>query len=74
MDLGGWLRRLGLEEHEAVFREIDLGTLTDLTDQDREKLGICFDIVAKSCGRSRLKQRARGRRYQSKPAHVMKTY
>ena len=41
MDLGGWLRSLGLEQYEAAFREnaIDLSVLPDLTDQDLEKLG-----------------------------------
>ena len=41
MDLGGWLRSLGLEQYEADFREnaIDLSVLPDLTDQDLEKLG-----------------------------------
>ena len=42
MDLGGWLRSLGLEQYEAAFREnaIDLSVLPDLTDQDLEKLGV----------------------------------
>ena len=42
MDLGGWLRSLGLERYEAVFRDnaIDETVLPDLTDQDLEKLGI----------------------------------
>src|SRR6202040_3373160 len=42
MDLASWLRSLGLEQYEAVFREnaIDLGVLPDLTDQDLEKLGV----------------------------------
>jgi class 3 adenylate cyclase/predicted ATPase len=42
MDLGGWLRSLGLEQYEAVFREnaIDETVLPDLTDQDLEKLGV----------------------------------
>src|SRR5438105_13809686 len=42
MDLGGWLRSLGLQEYEAVFREngIDETVLSDLTDQDLEKLGV----------------------------------
>jgi class 3 adenylate cyclase len=42
MDLGGWLRSLGLQEYEAVFREnaIDETVLPDLTDQDLEKLGV----------------------------------
>jgi class 3 adenylate cyclase len=42
MDVGAWLRRLGLEQYEAAFREnaIDAEVLRDLTDQDLEKLGI----------------------------------
>ena len=42
MDLGLWLRTLGLEQYEAVFREnaIDVSVLPDLTDQDLEKLGV----------------------------------
>jgi class 3 adenylate cyclase len=42
MDLGGWLRSLGLQEYETVFREnaIDETVFSDLTDQDLEKLGV----------------------------------
>ncbi len=42
MDLGLWLRTLGLEQYEAAFREnaIDVSVLPDLTDQDLEKLGV----------------------------------
>ena len=42
MDLGAWLRSLGLEQYEAVFAEnaIELSVLPDLTDQDLEKLGV----------------------------------
>jgi class 3 adenylate cyclase len=42
MDLGDWLRSLGLEQYEAAFREnaIDAEVLRDLTDQDLEKLGV----------------------------------
>ena len=42
MDIGGWLRSLGLEQYEAAFRDnaIDDGVLPDLTDQDLEKLGV----------------------------------
>jgi hypothetical protein len=38
MDLGGWLRRLGLEKYEAVFREneIDVDVLPELTELDLE--------------------------------------
>ena len=42
MDIGGWLRSLGLEQYEATFRAnaIEADVLQDLTDQDLEKLGV----------------------------------
>ena len=42
MDIGGWLRSLGLGQYEATFREseIDAEILPELTDQDLEKLGV----------------------------------
>jgi class 3 adenylate cyclase len=42
MDIGDWLRGLGLGQYEATFREneIDGGVLADLTDGDLEKLGV----------------------------------
>ena len=42
MDLGEWLRSLGLGQYEATFREseIDADILLELTDQDLEKLGV----------------------------------
>ena len=42
MDVGGWLRSLGLDQYGTIFRDnaIDLGVLPDLTDQDLEKLGV----------------------------------
>src|ERR1700730_8894289 len=42
MDVGGWLRSLGLEEYEAVIRQnkIDSEVLSELTESDLEKLGI----------------------------------
>ena len=42
MDVASWLRSLGLEQYEAVFREnaIDVSVLPDLTDQDLERLGV----------------------------------
>jgi class 3 adenylate cyclase/predicted ATPase len=44
MDLGGWLRRLGLEEYEAAFREnrIDDTVLPKLTADDLKDLGVGF--------------------------------
>src|ERR1700758_1853266 len=42
MDLGGWLRRLGLEQYEAKFREneIDDTVLPSLTAEDLKDLGV----------------------------------
>ena len=42
MDVGEWLRTLGLGRYEATFRdsEIDADVLPDLTDLDLEKLGM----------------------------------
>jgi predicted ATPase/class 3 adenylate cyclase len=42
MNLGGWLRNLGLGQYEAVFIEnaIDFDVLPELTEGDLEKLGM----------------------------------
>jgi class 3 adenylate cyclase len=42
MDLGGWLRSLGLEQYEAAFREnaIDDTVLPNLTVEDLKDLGV----------------------------------
>jgi SAM domain (Sterile alpha motif) len=50
MDLGDWLRSLGLEQYEAIFREnaIDAAVLPDLTDQDLEKLGVAGRLARSS--------------------------
>ena len=42
MDVGAWLRSLGLARYEALFRQndIDVEVLGDLTDADLEKLGL----------------------------------
>jgi class 3 adenylate cyclase len=42
MDIGGWLRGLGLERYEQAFRknEIDLRVLPELTADDLKELGI----------------------------------
>jgi hypothetical protein len=40
MEVGLWLRSLGFEQYEAVFREnAATRTYCDLTDQDLDKLG-----------------------------------
>ena len=42
IDVGDWLRGLGLGQFEATFREseIDFDVLPDLTEPDLEKLGV----------------------------------
>jgi class 3 adenylate cyclase len=42
MDIGGWLRGLGLGQYEAMFREseIDAEVLTELTESDLSQLGV----------------------------------
>jgi SAM domain (Sterile alpha motif) len=42
MDLGGWLRSLGLEQYEAAFREnaSDESVLPSLTAEDLKELGV----------------------------------
>ena len=42
MDIGGWLRSLGLEKYEAAFREneIDETVLPNLTAEDLKDLGV----------------------------------
>ena len=42
MDVGGWLRGLGLGRYEEKFREnkIDVDVLADLTDGDLQELGV----------------------------------
>ena len=42
MDIGGWLRELGLGQYEQLFRDnaIDTEILSELTDSDLERLGV----------------------------------
>ena len=42
MDIGGWLRSLGLGHYEATFREnkIDVDVLPELTESDLSQLGV----------------------------------
>ena len=42
MDVGGWLRGLGLEQYEAAFREneIDERVLPSLTQEDLKEIGV----------------------------------
>jgi class 3 adenylate cyclase len=42
LEIGAWLRSLGLQQYEPVFREnaVDVETLPELTEADLEKLGV----------------------------------
>ena len=44
MDVGDWLRGLGLGQYEALFRESDIDpeVLPELTDQHLKDLGVSF--------------------------------
>ena len=44
MDIGDWLRSLGLSQYETLFRQNDIDTevLSELTDGDLEKFGVSF--------------------------------
>jgi class 3 adenylate cyclase/tetratricopeptide (TPR) repeat protein len=44
MDVATWLRSLGLERHEAAFRDnlIDMDVVPELTENDLEKLGLAL--------------------------------
>jgi hypothetical protein len=66
MDVGGWLRRLGLEDYEAAFRDnnIDETVLLSLTAEDLKELGVAsvghrrklLDAIA-ACGLKPVHQR-----------------
>jgi len=42
MDVPGWLRNLGLEQYEAIFRDndIDASVLSSLTNEDLKDIGV----------------------------------
>jgi hypothetical protein len=52
MDIGGWLRSLGLEQYEATFRAnaIEADVRHDLTIRTWRSLGCCSAIAADCCG------------------------
>jgi hypothetical protein len=52
MDVGDWLRSLGLGQYEALFREndIDAEVLNDLSDGDL-KNSACHSAIASDCSR-----------------------
>ena len=61
MDLGGWLRSLGLEQYEAAFREnaIDEAVLPKLTPEDLKDLGVRIVRLLSAPRIARLGQRLR---------------
>jgi hypothetical protein len=48
LDLGEWLRSLGLERHEAAFREneIDERVLPSLTQEDLKESALVLWVIA----------------------------
>ena len=78
MDVGVWLRSLGLGQYEAAFRdnEIDGEVLPNLTAEDLKDLGVAIvghrrklllAIGALSAARPR---RPRSRRWQRRPSQL----
>jgi hypothetical protein len=70
MDLGGWLRNLGLEQYEAAFPDnaIDEKVLPRLTAEDLKELGVNASGIAASClTRLRRSEAIRKRHY---PKHL----
>jgi len=51
MDIGGWLRNLGLEQYEAAFRdnEINGKVLPKLTAEDLKDLGVNSSAIVVYC-------------------------
>jgi hypothetical protein len=51
MDVGDWLRRLGLDQYEATFREnnIEDTILPSLTSEDLKELGVGLSGIAVNC-------------------------
>ena len=62
MDVGAWLRSLGLGQYEAAFREneIDFEVLPDLTDADLEKLSVLHGPPKAPAQGDRRSERADG--------------
>jgi len=53
MDVGDWLRSLGLAQYEAVFRQIDIdaGVLGELVDDGRKLYGSPAIVTLLGAGR-----------------------
>src|SRR5215475_6430816 len=74
MDLGGWLRSLGLEQYEAAFREnaIDDTVLLNLTAEDLKDLGVGLVGHRRKLLDAIAKLRSGGSR-QARPPDVLST-
>jgi SAM domain (Sterile alpha motif) len=87
MDLGVWLRSLGLEKYEAAFREneIDETVLASLTHENLKELGVTalghrssFLTLSQLCTSPRTRKglhprrRQRQDRLRSRPRHPSK--
>ena len=70
MDVGDWLRSLGLGQYEATFREneIDADVLPELTDADLEKLGVLLGPPQAAAQGNRRTEHAADRARSSRPA------
>src|SRR5215472_2051396 len=78
MDLGVWLRSLGLEQYEAAFREnaIDDTVLHDLTEDHLREIGIplgarlkLLKAIAALGTRAEATRPSAGRRRRAPPGH-----
>ena len=70
MDVGGWLRSLGLSQYETLFRQndIDAEVLSELTDGDLEKFGVSLGIASACLRRSQVWVRRKLRRNRQTPS------
>ena len=61
MDIGGWLRSLGLGQYESAFcdNDIDAEVLNELTDGDLEKLDKQTAAIEADLGRRKTSQSKR---------------
>ena len=83
MDLGGWLRSLGLEEYEAAFHKnhIDEAVLPNLTAEDLRDLGVgsighrrkLLDAIALLRGDAEAKAKAKAKAPPPKTPSVPKS-
>src|SRR5208337_4009037 len=74
MDVRDWLRRLGLSQYEAAFREseIDADVLPELTDQHLKDLGVSLGHRLKILRRAKS-ETSRGGRAPPAHGHVLRS-